>query len=365
MANERVTDAEARLRSVLDSAPNVIITADRDGRIQFLNRAVHHRVEEIVGQRIYDLVPSEDVERVRACVAHVLRTGEVSSYEIRYPRGSGTPTAGRAFRVNVGPVRSGDAITGITLVSWDVTEQRELQARLMAADRLASVGLLAAGVAHEVNNPLTTALAHLRWALEQVTEDDRAPAFREHLELALDGLQRIGAIMRDLRSVARDDDDVSIAVDVNRVLDSSLRVAQHEVESRARVVRDYAELPLVRVAESRLAQVFVNLIVNAAQSMTHGGVPDNELRLSTRTGDEGFVVVDIADTGTGIAPDLVDRVFEPFVTTKSNGVGTGLGLFVCAKLSEEMGARIAIVGTGSNGTTLRVTVPISPPPRRT
>ena len=363
MANERVTDADARLLSVLDSAPNVIITADRDGRIQFINRAVHYRAEELVGRMVFDLIPSQDVERVRACVSHVLCTGEVSSYEIRYPHGSGTPTAGRAFRVNVGPVRSDDAITGITLVSWDVTEQREMQARLMAADRLASVGLLAAGVAHEVNNPLTTALAHLRWALEQVAEGDQAQAFREHLELALDGLQRIGAILRDLRSVARDDDDVSIAVDVNRVLDASLRVAQHEVESRARVVRDYAELPLVRVAESRLAQVFVNLIVNAAQSMTGGAVADNELRLSTRANDEGCVVVDIADTGTGIAPELVDRVFEPFVTTKSSGVGTGLGLFVCTKLTEEMGARIAIVRTGSSGTTLRVTVPMSPPQR--
>ena len=250
MANEHVTDAEARLRSVLESAPNTIITADRDGRIQFLNRAVHHRVDEIVGRTIYDLVPSEDVERVRACVAYVLGTGKVAAYEIRYPRGSGIPTAGRDYSVNVGPVRSGDAITGITLVSWDVTEQRELQARLMAADRLASVGLLAAGVAHEVNNPLTSALAHLRWALERVAEGEgpRSQVLREHIEFALDGLQRIGAIMRDLRSVARDDDDVSIAVDVNRVLDSSLRLAQHEVASRARVVRRYAELPPVRVA---------------------------------------------------------------------------------------------------------------------
>jgi PAS domain S-box-containing protein len=364
MAREDITDAEARLRSVLDSAPNAILTADRSGRIQFLNRAVHYRVEDLIGMSVFDLVPSDDVARVRACLSDVLRTGEVSSYEIRYPHGSATPAAGRAFRVNVGPVRSGDAITGFTFVSWDITEQLELQARLMAADRLASAGLLAAGVAHEVNNPLTYALAHLRWALELIGQGHGGPRSQdlgERIEFALEGLQRIGVIIRDLRSVAHDD-EVSVAVDVNCVLDSSLRVTQHDVATRARVVRDYAELPPIRVAESRLGQIFVNLIVNAAQSMV-GPVEDNVLRLSTRTNGDGCVVVDIADTGTGIAPELVEHVFEPFLTTKNDAGGTGLGLFVCARLIQDMGARIAIVRTDSSGTTFRVTVPSAPPTR--
>jgi two-component system, NtrC family, sensor kinase len=363
MAQEEMTDAEARLRSVLESAPNAILTADRDGRIQFLNRGAHYRVEDVVGKNIYDLLPSDDVARVRACVANVLRTGEVASYEIRYPRRSGMPAAGRSFRVNVGPVRSSDAITGVTLISWDVTDQLELQARLMAADRLASVGLLAAGVAHEVNNPLMYALVHLRWALDRIaagTDDAAAREVRERIEFALDGLERIGTIIRDLRSVA-DDSEVSVAVEINRVLDASLRVTQHWVETRARIVRDYAELPPVRVSESKLGQVFVNLIVNAAQSM-EGGVDDNELRLSTRVSDDGHVVVDIVDTGTGVPPDLVEHVFEPFVTTKSPGVGTGLGLFVCARLAQEMDARIAIVATDPSGTTVRVTVPVAAHP---
>jgi PAS domain S-box-containing protein len=362
MANDPSTDAEARLRSVVESAPNAIITADCDGCIQFLNRAAYHRVEELIGKSIYDLVPSDDVARVRACVAGVLETGKVSSYEIRFPRLSESPTAGRSFRINVGPVRCGAIVTGITLISWEITEHLELQARVMAADRLASVGLLAAGIAHEVNNPLTYALVHLRWAREVIAQDTGrrgAKELEERLALALDGMERIGAIIRDLRSVAHDK-DYSVAVDVNLVLDASLRVTQHEIEKRARVVRDYGELPPVRIAESKLAQVFVNLIVNAAQSMV-GSVDVNELRLSTRLSDDARVVIDIADTGTGIAPEVVDHVFEPFVTTKGSGSGTGLGLFVCARLTKDLNGEIAIVRTGSSGTTFRVTVPIAPP----
>jgi PAS domain S-box-containing protein len=360
MVDESVAHAEARLRSVLDSAPNAIITADRDGRILFLNRTIHHEhTEQVIGRSVYDLVPKEDSARVRACIASVLETGVVSSYEIRYPRASKMPGAGRTFRVNAGPVHGPDGITGITLVSWDITEQVELQARLMAADRLASVGLLAAGVAHEVNNPLTYVLAHLRWAHDLVAEGHAGPRSKElgeRIDFALDGLQRIATIMRDLRSVAHGE-EVSVAVDVNRVLDASLRVTQHEVSSRTRVIREYAELPTVRVAESRLGQVFVNLIVNAAQSM-NGTVDHHELRLSTRLNGDGEVEVDVTDTGTGIPPELVDRVFEPFVTTKHDGGGTGLGLFVCARLVKEMGARIAIMRTDSTGTTVRITVPI-------
>ncbi len=356
-AHDAIRESEARLLSVLESAPNMIMTADPAGTIVFINRVLppNKSVTEVIGTSLYDYVAEGDVERVRACVRHVLDTGEVSSYEIRAPFAYGA----RSFSVHVGPVRNGESVAGVTLITWDITERVELQARLMATDRLASAGSLAAGVAHEVNNPLAHALLNLEWVAAKLTTQESAdlPAVRARVGFAIEALERIRDIVHDLSCVARDDDGDMIGVNVREVLESSLRIAHHHIEPRARVIRDYRETPPVRVRVSRLGQVFVNILVNAAQSIDDGHPEDHEIRVSTSTDEAGGAVVEIADTGSGIPPELVERVFEPFVTTKSGGVGSGLGLFLCNRLISSMGGTLRVVGSGASGTTMRVHLP--------
>jgi PAS domain S-box-containing protein len=356
-AHDAIRESEARLRSVLESAPNMIMTADPEGTILFINRVSppNSSPAEVIGTSLYKYVPDPDVERVRACIQHVLRTGEVSSYEIRAPLAYGA----RAFSVHVGPVRNGESVAGVTLITWDITERVALQARLMATDRLASAGSLAAGVAHEVNNPLAHALLNLEWIAAKLANEERPdlPAVRARVGFAVEALERIRDIVRDLSSVARDDEGDKIGVDVKDVLESSLRIAHHHIEPRARVVRDYRDIPQVRVRVSRLGQIFVNILVNAAQAIGEGRPEENQIRVSTSTDDTGAAIVEIADTGSGIPPERVEHIFEPFVTTKTDGVGSGLGLFVCNRLISSMGGTLRVVRSGASGTTMRVCLP--------
>ena len=353
-----LVESGAWLQSVLESAPNMILTADARGTIVFVNRVFPPQtsVTEVIGTSLYDFVPCADQERVRACVAHVLATGEVSSYEI-----TSLPIFGPiSFSVHVGPVRRGDAIVGVTLITWDITERVRLQAQLMAADRLTAAGTLACGVAHEINNPLAYILANL----QSVAADLRPAAspdvasLRERVLSALDGVERIRDIVRDLRNVAQEHAHEQVAVDVRETLDSALRMASHEIEGRARIVRDYGDVPPLSALGSRLGQVFLNLLLNAAQAIPKGRAAENEIRIATRTGAAGDVVVEVSDSGAGIPAGLVGRVFEPFVTTKAPDVGSGLGLYVCHQIVKAMRGQIEVVRSSASGTTFRLTLPV-------
>jgi signal transduction histidine kinase len=240
-------------------------------------------------------------------------------------------------------------------------ERRKMQEQLLISDRMASVGLLAAGTAHEINNPLASVLANLDLALRQVAEmgqgqDDavRLTALKEELSDARESSERIRHIVRDLKLFSRADDEQKAAVDVRRVLDSSLRMAQNEVKHRAGLIKDYTPVPLALGNESRLGQVFLNLIINAAQSLPEGKAEDNEIRVSTGLDGAGRVLVEISDTGSGMAPAVVKRLFTPFFTTKPVGVGTGLGLSICHRIVKSLGGEITVDSTPGVGSTFRV-----------
>ena len=231
----------------------------------------------------------------------------------------------------------------------------------MAADRLTSAGALACGVAHEINNPLTYTLTNLSSivaALQREVNPD-VEVLRQHARSALDGVERIRDIVRDLRSVAQDHGQEQVAVDLHEPLESAVRMAGHEIDGRARLVRDYVKVPLLSASASRLGQVFLNLLLNAAQSIPMGRPTTNEIRIATRTDDAGNVVVEISDTGRGIPPGLVPHVFEPLMTTKPPDVGSGLGLYVCHQLVKGMRGQIDVVRSASDGTTFRVTLPLT------
>ena len=243
-------------------------------------------------------------------------------------------------------------------------QQKRMQAQLMVSERMASMGTLAAGVAHEINNPLACVMANLDLAAGELEERARElgltaefGAIREELEDAREASDRIRNIVGNLKIFSRSEDDKTGPVDIQRVMESTLRMAGNEIRHRARLVTNYGKTPLVEANESRLGQVFLNMIVNAAQAIEDGRAEKNEIRISTSMDVGGGAVVEIADTGAGMPPDVLRQLFSPFFTTKPVGVGTGLGLYICHGIVTGFGGSIEVRSEVGQGTAFRISLP--------
>jgi two-component system cell cycle sensor histidine kinase/response regulator CckA len=238
--------------------------------------------------------------------------------------------------------------------------QEKLQQQLIFANRMASVGTLAAGVAHEINNPLSFVAANIAMIIEglETLGDEHSPQrIKELNEMALDvqvGAERIRKIVRGLKTFSRAEKEQLAVIGVIPVLELAINMTFNEFRHRARLVKDYGKLPLVEADEARLGQVFINLLVNAAQAIPEGDRHTNEIRIVTSTDAAGRAVIEVRDTGVGIPAQLLDRVFDPFFTTKPVGIGTGLGLSICHNIVTGMGGEITVASEEGRGTTIRV-----------
>ena len=269
------------------------------------------------------------------------------------------------------PIKSECAlVSGAVLVFRDLTAQRsaaaeqgKLRQQLVFADRMASVGTLAAGVAHEINNPLTYVGANVDMALEGVrglralTPSVVLADLEETLAEARTGIDRVAKIARGLKAFSRLDEERTGVVDLVHVFDLAVTMAFNEVHPRARLVREYAPVPAIVADDTRLTQVFINLLVNAAHSFPEGSNDANEIRVVTRTDEGGHAVAEVHDTGAGIPAAVLDHVFEPFFTTKPAGVGTGLGLAISQAIVTAIGGKIVVESEPGRGTVVRVTFP--------
>jgi signal transduction histidine kinase len=242
-------------------------------------------------------------------------------------------------------------------------ELRTSQARLMHSDRLASLGRTVASVGHEINNPLAYVISNLAYAHGELShtrgelpEKERGELL-EALDEAREGAERVRFIAQDLKALARADDESTGPVEVAEVVREVSRMASHELQGRARLVTDCAEVPPVRANATRLGQVLLNLIVNGAQAIAPGQMEKNEVRVTARLSAQGQVTVDVSDTGCGIPPENLERIFDPFFTTKPVGEGTGLGLAVCLNIVRSLGGSITVESTPGQGTTFHVTLP--------
>jgi signal transduction histidine kinase/ActR/RegA family two-component response regulator len=264
----------------------------------------------------------------------------------------------------------------ILAIDADVTLKKTLESQLMVSDRMASVGTLAAGVAHEINNPLAAVMANLEYIAESIEgatgpsastyagrpapmaaglmDEKKAP-----LGDAREAAQRVRLIVRDLKLFSRSpSEDASGPVDVKAAMESSLGMAWNEIRHRARLVKDYGVVPAVEATEGRLGQVFLNLLVNAAQALPEGRAERNVIRVTTRlAGDR--VITEVSDTGPGIPPQIIGRIFDAFFTTKAVGVGTGLGLAICHRIVTDMGGELTVESEVGAGTTFRVALPLA------
>ena len=225
---------------------------------------------------------------------------------------------------------------------------------------MASVGVLAAGVAHEINNPLAAVVGNLEIALSDIKEDEKAQvpeSIMEVLRDARDAGDRIRTIVKDLRLFSRVEQERREPLTVEHVLESTLRIARNEIRHRATLVRDYGRVPPVLASDARLGQVFLNLVINAAHAIPEGNCDGNSIRISTSLCDTGRVLVRIADTGGGIPPEVQSRIFAPFFTTKPVGVGTGLGLSICQRIVASFGGELWFDTTPGVGTVFTVALP--------
>jgi PAS domain S-box-containing protein len=238
--------------------------------------------------------------------------------------------------------------------------QEKLQRQLVFADRMASVGTLAAGVAHEINNPLGAVSANIALIIEELARDSSAERTTELREMAgevQEGVERIRKIVRGLKTFSRAEEERRAIIDVRPVLELAINMTFNEIRHRARLVKDYGPTPLIEADDARFAQVMINLLVNAAQALPEGESASNEIRIVTSTDAAGRAVIEVRDTGAGIRAAVINRIFDPFFTTKPIGTGTGLGLSICHTIVTGMGGDITVESEEGRGTTFRIAIP--------
>ena len=260
------------------------------------------------------------------------------------------------------PLRVGGGYAGRVWTFRDVTERRKIERELLVSARMAFVGTVAAGVAHEINNPLSYTTANLELLASALAGDVPGGAedpaeLTEMAKDALEGARRVTKIVRDLKTFSHGATQERTAVDVRAVLDAALKLSGRQLTHKARVAKTYEPVPVVDADESRLAQVFINLLVNAADAIDEGAPQGNEIHVRTTTDARGAVVVEIADTGKGMAQDVLASIFDPFFSTKPVGVGSGLGLSICHSIVKGFGGEITAESTVGSGTRMRVVLP--------
>jgi PAS domain S-box-containing protein len=361
--SRRADEMRSRLAAIVESSDEAIDGISLEGDIDYWSPAAErvygYSGEETLGRSKTLLVPPEHIDELNDILARVRRGESVRNFETVRRRKDGTLFEAM---LTISPTRLEGRIIGASIITRDISEKKQLEARLAVADRMASVGTLAAGVAHEINNPLAAVMANLDFVSRELT-DPRVPGPVDPVMLATPvdearaAAERIRQIVRDLKLFSRPDEQRRGPVDVRRVMESSLRMVWNEVRHRARLVKDYRETPPTYANEARLGQVFLNLVVNAAQAIPEGNAANNEIRVVTRTGDDGRAVIEVSDTGEGMPPRVAKRIFEPFFTTKLVGIGTGLGLSICQRIVHELGGSIEVDSAIGKGTTFRVSLP--------
>jgi PAS domain S-box-containing protein len=348
------------LHEFMESIPDTIVV-HRDGVIAWGNRALLTALrcaslDDLRGKRIVDFVhPAERSaagERIAASVGDAL----AGTYRVRAMDGSF-----RTFEVSKPQLVTFEGSPARMTVARDVTERDAFRQQLVLADRMTQLGFLAAGVAHEINNPLAYALTALDVASRDLAAG-RSDSVGEALALAREGAERVRAITRDLHLFSRGGEERRESVDVARVLRATVSLAAANVRAHGRLTSAIGPLPNVLGDEARVGQVFMNLLVNALDAIKDRDPLVSHIQVRAHADADGRVVVEVEDNGCGIPDDVLPRIFDPFFTTKAPRSGSGLGLAICQRIVSDLGGRIealspAASDPGGAGALFRVTLP--------
>jgi len=341
--------SEQKWRVLAENLPDFVLMTDKSGKIFFINRVLDQfQMEHVLQASAFDFIDPAGRDEYRRVFEETVATQRPSRLDARAMGPEGKYVW---YDTQLVPIIEAGAVQSILVVSHDMTERRQMLASLAEKERLASVGMLAASVAHEIMNPLTYVLANLDFVVGERSVDPARNT--KALVEAREGARRMQQIVWDLRALGRTGGEELFYVDARSVLEIALRLSGPEVSRTASVVLELDEVPCVLASESRLCQVFINLLVNAAQAMESGIAEGRQIRVKTHHDENANLVgIDVADNGEGISAERMSRIFEPFYTTKPSG--TGLGLSICRDIVERMGGRIDVTSSPGAGTTFTV-----------
>lgn len=358
-----LSQANEYLSDVLQAVSDALFVVDDAGVVLTVNRAalslLGYEDHELLGEELRLLAPAIELETLGAGEG---RERPAHDGPVRVNTALQTRT-GESIPVLLSISRLQDAQGDVVHVcaATDMRERLKLESELHHAQRLESLGQLSAGVAHEINNPLSYLIGNLQYLSEELSDNVLAhhPDAREALEQASEGAERVREVVADLLAFARQEKDDLKAVDMRRVLESTIRLVGGQVKRRAQLRSEITMVPMVRAQPARLGQVFLNLIMNAVQALPRERRRDNWVLIRTEARTDE-VVVEVRDNGPGIPDEVRTRIFEPFFTTKPVGVGTGLGLSICHGIIKRFGGRITLTTELGQGTSFFVHLPISP-----
>jgi PAS domain S-box-containing protein len=358
-ASARLQLLATTVRSVREG---VLISEVRPGegpRMVYANESFREMVgwlhEELVGRSPQELCGDGVEPETRQRLDAAMREGGFFRGEVVLVHKNGARVQSE---MQLSPVRDADGrVTHFVATHRDVTAQKQLQAKLVAAERVAAVGTLAAGVGHEINNPLAYLVLNLEGLAQSLARGAEGVAeARSQLEGAREGAERIRVIVRDLKVFSRQQGEERAVLDVNSVVIPALRMAAHAVRPRARLVEEFGHPPRVMGNEARLGQVMLNLLVNALQAIPEGHPERHEVRVRTGQDDKGRALVEVSDTGCGMSPTVMARIFDPFFTTKSSE-GTGLGLPICQQIVQAHGGELRVRSEEGRGSVFTLVLP--------
>lgn len=365
----------------LESIGDAVVTVDLAGRVTFMNPAA----EKLTGTSAADALgkPVRDVVKMTSSSGETFSDTPLTA-ALREDRAvelidanllNVRTGAQHAVSDSTMPVFEAGQRLGAVMVFRDVTDQRNLQKQLELANQLASLGTMAAGVAHEVNNPLSVVTANADFLAQELNQHraelanlpagDPARKRCEDMVQALQDVRqaaaRIGSIVEDLRAFSRPSQPQLGVADVVKCLSWALRTTAHEFQQRAQLITHIEPVPHVSGDEAKLGQVFINLLVNAAHAIAPGRADENRITVNVQPDARGWATIEIADSGCGIAAADLPRIFDPFFTTRSSGGGTGLGLSICHGIVTAFGGELRVTSEPNEGSRFTVCLPPSAP----
>jgi len=346
--------------NILTAIPDTVVLVDVEGKISETNQAVEQLLgygkDELIGRRGGTLFAEEEEEEEVLLkdkgLARVFKETTVRGQEATCISKSGERIPVRISGQVMKDTRGN--ITGIVAVLHDLREERKLRQELIQIEKLSAVGLMAGGVAHELNNPLGVILGYIQLMISEISADD--PKYKD-LKTMEDALHRCKTIIQNLLSFSRQDKEEYTKINIADVIQSALTLIGHQMEvNNVKIIRNIQDnLYPVKGKTQQVEQVFINIMINAQDAMPEGG----ELTITAENTDKQ-VKITFKDTGRGVPPDILSRIFEPFVTTKPPGKGTGLGLSVSYGIIKEHGGDIKIQSKEGTGTAVTITLPAAP-----
>ncbi|MET0388187.1 MAG: response regulator [Polyangiales bacterium] len=369
-AESAMQRSEERLRAVVESMGDTVFTVDlelRHDRI-FGRRATP---SGFASTRLLGRTPNETWGETLGGAMQAAMRRALEGERTMHEWSIDLPDSTLCFQTCLSALKSESGkLCGVVGTERDITLQKLTDARLLAADRMASVGILASGIAHEIKNPLAALSANVEIALGEVTRalagtasDQRRVLERLTAELAdaHEGSSRIRQVVHDLDVLTRTDPAPSTAVDLHDVLDTALRITDNQTRHCATIVRHFGQVPAVLGDEARLGQLFRNLIMNAVAALPAGNAASNAISITTSVDSTAHVVIEVSDTGLGMDPNQARRLFTTFFVSQPVGQGIGLGLAICHRIVSSLGGRISARSAPAQGSVFRVELPSAPP----